>query len=73
MKSNNLESVNYCYTVAMLPSNKLVILKYNQCLLDKEPSQHESLLQSHQTRAFGFIINDVAQRHPEMDGKQGGQ
>ena len=44
MKSNNLQLVNDCYTVAMLPSNKLVILKINQCVLDKEPSQHESLL-----------------------------
>ena len=58
MKYNNLELVNDCYTVAMLPSNKLVILKTNQCLLDKEPYQHESLLQPHQTRAFGVIIND---------------
>ena len=73
MKSNNLQLVNDCYTVAILPLNKLVLLKLNQCLLDKEPSQHESLLQPHQARAFGVVVNDVAKRHPEMDGKQGGQ
>ena len=38
MKYNNLELVNNCYTLTMLPSNKLVITKTNQCLLDKEPS-----------------------------------
>ena len=53
----------------MLPSNKLVILRINQFLLDKEPSQHESLLQPHHARAFGVIVNNIAQRHPEMDGK----
>ena len=42
-------------------------------MLDKEPSQHESLLQPHQARAFGVIINDVAKHNPEMDGKQVGQ
>ena len=73
MKSNNLQLVNDCFTVAILPSNKLVLLKINQCLLDKEPSQHESLLQPHQDKAFGVVVNDVAKRHPEMDGKQGGQ
>ena len=70
MKFNHLELVNDYYTVVMLTSIKLVILKINQCLLDKEPSQYESLLQPHQTRAFGCIVNNVAQRHPEMDGKQ---
>ena len=73
MISNNLEVVNDCYTAAMLPSNKLVNLKINQCLLDQEPSQHESLLQPRQAGAFGFIINDVAQHYPEMGVKQGGQ
>jgi len=73
MKTNNLQLVNDCYTVAILPSNKLVILKINQCLLDKDPSQQESLLQPHQARAFGVVIDDVAKRHPSKDGKQGGQ
>ena len=73
MKTNNLQLVNDCYTVAILPSNKLVILKINQCLLDKDPSQQESLLQPHQARAFSVIIDDVAKRHPTNDGKQGGQ
>ena len=64
MTSNNLELINKCYTVAILPSNNLIILKVNQCLLDKEPSQQESLLQPHQARAFEVIINDVAKHYP---------
>lgn len=73
MKSNNLELVNDCYATVILPSNKLVIIKLNQCLLDKNTSQQESLLQPHQARAFGVVIDDVAKRHPSGDGKQGGQ
>ena len=73
MHSNNLQLVSNCYTTADLPSNKLVILKLNNCLLDKNPAQIESLLQPHQARAFGVVVNDVAKRHPAMDGKQGGQ
>ena len=73
MKTNNLQLVNDCYTVAILPSNKLVILKINQCLLDKDPSQQDLLLQPHQVRAFGVVVDDVAKRHLSKDGKQGGQ
>ena len=56
-----------------MPSNKLVVFKINNCLLDISTTQVESLLQPHQARAFGVVVNDVAQRHPAMDGKQGSQ
>ena len=48
-------------------------MELNNCLLEKKPTQIESLLQPHQTRAFGVVVNDVAKRHPAMDGKQDSQ
>ena len=36
-------------------------------------NQHESLLQPHQARAFGIVIDYIARRHPGKDGKPGGQ
>ena len=60
--ASNLQLVSDCFTIAVLPSNKLVILKLNNCLLDKNDTQTESLLQPHQARAFGVVINDVAKR-----------
>ena len=44
MKTSNLELVNDCFTCVKLANNKLVILKLNNCLLDLDKSQHESLL-----------------------------
>ena len=73
MHASNLQLVSNCYTTVVLPSNKLVVFKINNCLLDTSPTQVESLLQPHQARAFGVVVNDVAQRHPAMDGKQGSQ
>ena len=57
MKSKNSQLINDCYATVILPSNKLVVIKINQSLLDKTPSQQESLLQPHQARAFGFVID----------------
>ena len=45
----------------------------NQCLLDSTPGQTESLLQPHQARAYGVIVNDVAKTHSAADKKQGAQ
>ena len=39
MNSNNLQSVHDYYATVIFPSNKLVVIKINQCLLDKTPSQ----------------------------------
>ena len=47
MKTSNLELVNDCFTCVKLANNKLVIFKLNNCLLDLDPIQHESLLQPH--------------------------
>ena len=73
MHASNLQLVSNCFTLAILPSNTLIILKLNNCLLDNNESQTESLLQPHQARAFGVVVNDVAKRHPAMDDKQGSQ
>ena len=73
MHASNLQLVSNCFTLAILPSNTLIILKLNNCLLDNNETQTESLLQPHQARAFGVVVNDVAKRHPAMDGKQGSQ
>ena len=73
MKSDSSQLINACYTTAILPSNKLVVIKINQCLLDKTLSQKESLLQPHQASVFGVVIDDIAKNHLSMDGKQEGQ
>ena len=41
----------------------------NQCLLDSTAGQTESLLQPHQARAYGVIVNDVAKTHSAADKK----
>ena len=73
MNTNNLQLVNDCFTCVQLPNNKLAIFKLNNCLLDNDVTQRESLLQPHHARAFGIVIDDVARRHPGRDGKPGGQ
>ena len=57
------------YVRHILPSNKLVILELNGCLLDLYKNQHESLLQPHQSRAFGVAVDDVASCHPPKNGR----
>ena len=60
MKSTNLEIVNDAFTVAILDNDTPVLLKFYQALLDLNPNQEESLLQPHQARANGVIIDDCA-------------
>ena len=72
MSCSNLELVNSAYTLVQLPSCK-VIVRINQALLDCDPSQTEALLQPHQARAFGVMIDDCARCHVAANGKPGGQ
>ena len=62
-----LEIVNKCITCVNFKFNRCkytkILLELNQCLLDSNPGQSESLLQPHQARAYGVVINDVAKRH----------
>ena len=72
MKSRKpLEVVNSCITCCTLNDKSKVLLVLNQCLLDSCSNQNESLLQPHQARAYGVVVNDVASRHLATDNKQG--
>ena len=72
MSCSNLELVNSAYTLVTLPTCK-VIFRINQALLDQDPHQTEALIQPHQARAFGVMIDDCARCHVAANGKPGGQ
>ena len=63
MSSSNLEIVNDAFTLALLGDGTKILLKINQALLDTNPDQDEALLQPHQVRSFGIIVDDCAHRH----------
>ena len=69
---SNLEVVNNACCVAIL-LNCSIVLKINQALLDPNPFQKEALLQPHQARSFGVVVNDVAARHTGPNGLPGEQ
>ena len=73
MSSSKLELVNNCYTVAVFANQPPVLLKINQALLDTNPLQTEALLQPHQARAFGVVVDDCARHHCSASGNPGGQ
>ena len=72
MSCSNLELVNSAYTLVTLPTCK-VIFRINQALLDTDPHQTEALIQPHQARAFGVMIDDCTRCHVAANGKPGGQ
>ena len=72
MHHSNLEVVNNACCLAILPTCS-IILKINQAMLDPNPFQKEALLQPHQARAFGVVVNDIARRHTGPDGLPGKQ
>ena len=41
--------------------------------MDRDPLKTEALLQPHQMRAFGLVVDDCAHRHISKDGIPGGQ
>ena len=73
MTSSKLELVNEAYTVVTLPNNTKVIFKINQAFLDRDLNQTEELLQPHQAKSFGVIVDDCAKIHLATYGKPGGQ
>ena len=73
MTPSTLELVNESFTLVTLPNKCKVIFQINQAFLDRDPLQTEALLQPHQMRAFGIIVDDCAKRHLGPDNKQGGQ
>ena len=73
MPSSKLELVNNAYTLATIPNHAKVIFKINQVFLDRDLNQTEALLQPHQARDFGVIVDDCAKRHLTISWKPGTQ
>ena len=73
MAASNLELVNDAVTCIVMDNAPNILVKVNQCLLDTDSNQHESLLQPHQARAFGVVVDDCARCHLGSDGNPGGQ
>ena len=73
MNSKSLELVNTAFTLVTLPNSSKVIFQINQAFLDRDPLQTEALLQPHQARSFGIIVDDCAKRHLSSSNKPGGQ
>ena len=69
----SLELINEAFTLTILPDNRKVMFQISQAFMDRNPLQNEALLQPHQMRAFGTIVDDCAHRHIRIDGKLGGQ
>ena len=73
MGSTTLELVSDAYTLVTLNDDIQVIFKINQCFLDRNPNQTEALLQPHQMRSFGVVVDDCASYHIGPSLKAGGQ
>ena len=73
MKSTTLELVNEVFTLVTINENKKYIFKLNQVFLDRKQLQKEALIQPHQMRAFGLIVDDCARSHLGPSNKPGGQ
>ena len=73
MSSSNLEIVNDAFTLALLGDGTKILLKINQALLDTNPDQDEALLQPHQVRSFGIIVDDCAYQCMSPNSIPGGQ
>ena len=54
------------------PSKTKILIELNQCLLDLS-NQSESLLQPHQPRTYGVIVDDVAKSYLATDKRQEAQ
>ena len=55
MTASKLELVNDDVTCVVVDGGPNILIKLNQCLLDKYLNQQETLLQTHQVRAFGIL------------------
>ena len=68
-----LELVNEAVTCSVMDNGPNILVKSNNCLLDTDLNQHESLIQPHQSRAIGVIGDDCARYHLGNNGNHGGQ
>ena len=73
MGSSKSELVNKAYNSVTFSNNTKVIFKINQAFLDRYCDQTEALLQPHQARALGIIVDDCAKRHIVTSGQHRGQ
>ena len=72
MHSSKLELVSEAFTLVTLEDNSKILFKMNQCFLDTDPSQTEALMQPHQARSFGIMVDDCARCHIGANGLAGG-
>ena len=73
MNSKSLELVNEAFTLVTLLNETKVIFQINQAFLDRDPLQTEALLQPHQARSFGIVVDDCTRRHLSSTINLGGQ
>ena len=73
MESESLELVDDAYSLATLDDGLRCIFKFNQCLCDSDPHAIEALLQPHQVRHHGVVVDDVSRRHSSITGDLGTQ
>lgn len=65
-----LELANNCLTKIVCKDISFIGV-VNQCLVDTDPNQTETLLQPHQLRAHGVLLDDVPPCHLRIDGTPG--
>ena len=68
-----LELVSDAYTLLICPDGREILAKFNQVLLDRNPDQEETLIQPHQLRSNGVVVDDVPTCHIASNGKPGRQ
>ena len=73
MAAYRLKLVDNTSTLVTLPSGDKVIFRLHQCILDRDLLQTEALLQSHQARAFGIVVDDCAKYYMGPGSTNGGQ
>ena len=66
MRSRNRVELCYVCCLASCSDGSKYILVINQALVDYDSNQYESLLQPHQVRDNGIVIDDIAQ-HQRID------
>ena len=70
---NRVELCNVCCLASCSDGSKYILV-INQALVDYDSQQYESLLQPHQVRDNGIVIDDIAKRHRvDYDGNYGTQ
>ena len=73
MQSENAYEVVNGATLATFKDGSKRILIINQALYDPHPRQIEALLQPHQSRAHGCIVDDCSKHHLKANNKRGTQ